>query len=105
MTSSIFESDLEKNAANYSQLSPLSFIERAASVYPQQPALIYNDRKFNWSEVYRRYRRFASALQKHGVGPDDTVALVLPNVSAMYEARFAIIKCSNPIDANGLEML
>jgi fatty-acyl-CoA synthase len=90
MGSSFYESDLEKNSANYSQLSPISYIERAASVYPKRVALIYNERQFNWSEVYRRCRRFASALQKHGVGPDDTVALMLPNVPAMYEAHFAV---------------
>ena len=56
-----FSADLDKNAANYSPLSPLTFIERAASVYPERPAIIYRGREQNWAETYRRCRRFASA--------------------------------------------
>lgn len=85
-----YASGLDKNAANYSPLSPISFIERAASVYPERCAIIYNDHRQNWSETYRRCRQFASALRKHGIEQDDTVALMLPNVPAMCEAHFAI---------------
>ncbi|MGD8384078.1 MAG: acyl-CoA synthetase [Lysobacterales bacterium] len=81
---------LDKNPANYSPLSPLTFIERAAAVYPARCALIYGEVRQSWAETYRRCRRFASALQQHGVEPGDTVALMLPNVPAMYEAHFAI---------------
>ena len=52
--------------------------------------LIYNDTRRSWAETYQRCRQFASALQNHGVGADDTVSLMLPNVPAMYEAHFAI---------------
>ncbi len=85
-----FSIDLDKNAANYSPLSPLTFIERAASVYPDRCAQIYGDLRYSWAETYRRCRRFGSALQQHGVQADDTVALMLPNVPAMFEAHYAI---------------
>ncbi|MBJ89769.1 MAG: acyl-CoA synthetase [Woeseia sp.] len=90
MPNSQYSIDLAKNSANYTALSPLTFIERAASVYPENCALIYNDQRQSWLDTYRRCCRFASALQQHGVATDDTVALMLPNVPAMYEANFAI---------------
>ena len=90
MSNSQYSTGLDKNAANYSPLSPLTFIERAAAVYPQRCALVYNEARRSWSETYRRCCRFASALRQHGVTTDDTVALMLPNVPAMYEAHFAI---------------
>jgi len=85
-----YSTDLDKNAANYSQLSPLTFIERAASVYPERVAQIYADKRYSWAETYRRCRRFASALQQRGIEADDTVALMLPNIPAMFEAHYAI---------------
>ncbi len=85
-----YETDLDKNAANFTQLSPLTFLERAAAVYPERCAQIYRERSVSWAETYARCRRFASALQKLGVGKDDSVALMLPNVPAMFEAHFAI---------------
>ncbi len=90
MPDSQYATDLDKNAANYSPLSPLTFIERAAAVYPERCALIYDEARRSWSETYRRCCRLASALRQHSVTTDDTVALVLPNVPAMYEAHFAI---------------
>ena len=90
MPNSQYTTDLDKNVANYAPLSPLTFIERAASVYPEHCALVYNESRRNWLETYRRCRRLAAALQRHGVNEDDTVALMLPNVPAMYEAHFAI---------------
>ena len=90
MPDSQYATDLDKNAANYTPLSPLTFIERAAAVYPERYALIYDEVQRSWSETYRRCCRFASALQQYGLAMDDTVALLLPNVPAMYEAHFAI---------------
>ncbi len=90
MTNSQYSTDLDKNAANFSPLSPLTFIERAAAVYPDRCALIYNEVRRSWSETYRRSCRLASALRQRGVTTDDTVALMLPNVPAMYEAHFAV---------------
>jgi len=85
-----YSSDLDKNAANYSALSPLTFIERAASVYPERIAVIYNDEQQTWAATYRRCRRLASALRQHGIKQDDTVAVMLPNIPAMLEIHFAI---------------
>ena len=90
MSNQQYSTDLDKNAANYSPLSPLTFIERAASVYPKRCALIYNDTRRSWFETYRRCRQFADALRQHGVAADDTVGLMLPNVPAIYDAHFAI---------------
>ncbi len=90
MSNSQYSTDLDKNAANYAPLSPLTFIERAAAVYPERCALVYDEMRRSWSDTYRRCRRFASALQQRGVTTDDTVALMLPNIPAMYEAHFAI---------------
>ena len=90
MTTSQYSSDLDANPANYTPLSPLTFLERAATVYPDHTALIYGDLRRDWAETYRRCRRFGAALAELGVGDDDTVALMLPNVPAMYEAHFAI---------------
>ena len=87
---SIFEQDLNKNKANYTPLSPLTFIERAASVYPQRIALVHGDRRQTWAETYSRCRRLASALQRKGIGLGDTVAAMLPNIPEMYEAHFGI---------------
>ena len=62
MTDSPFETDLDKNPANYVPLSPLSFIERSAAVYPDRPAIVHGNRLITWSEAYGRARRLASAL-------------------------------------------
>jgi fatty-acyl-CoA synthase len=85
-----FEAGLDRNPANYTPLSPLTFLERAAAVYPARIAQIYGERRLDWAETYRRCRRFASALRKLGVERDDSVALMLPNVPAMFEAHYAI---------------
>ena len=104
MSNSQYSTDLDKNAANYSPLSPLTFIERAASVYPERCAVVYNDTRRNWSETYHRCRRLAAALQQHGVTADDTVALLLPNVPAMYEAHFAIPMAGAVIHAMNIRL-
>ncbi len=90
MPDSPYSTDLDRNAANYVPLSPLTFIDRAASVYPERCAIVYGDIRRSWSETYTRCRRLAAALRKNGVAANDTVALMLPNVPAMYEAHFAI---------------
>jgi fatty-acyl-CoA synthase len=90
MAVSQYSCDLDANPANYTPLSPVTFLERAAAVYPDYTALIYGDLERSWAETYRRCRQFASALVQLGVGADDTVAVMLPNVPAMYEAHFAI---------------
>ena len=81
---------LEKTPANYTALSPLSFLAKAAAVYPERIALIHGQRRISWAETYTRCRRLASALQRRGIGAGDTVALMAPNVPATYEASFGV---------------
>ena len=81
---------LDKNAANYTPLSPLSLIARTAHVYPHRTAVIHGATRLTWSEVYARCRRLASALRQRGIGTGDTVAAMLPNIPAMYEAHFGV---------------
>ncbi len=81
---------LDKNAANYAPLTPLTFLERAAFVYPDRISIIHGDLKFSWKETYARSRRLASALRRRGIGVGDTVALMAPNIPAMYEAHFGV---------------
>jgi fatty-acyl-CoA synthase len=79
---------LERNAANYTPLTPVSFLAKAAFVYPEQVAVIHGAVRRKWKEVYERSRRLASALAKHGVKRGETVAAMLPNVPAMVELHF-----------------
>ncbi len=81
---------LDKNAANYVPLTPLSFLERSATVYPNHVSVVYEGRSFTWSETYERCRRFASYLARQGIGEGDTVAAMLPNVPVMNELHFAV---------------
>jgi fatty-acyl-CoA synthase len=88
--SSPFEQDLYRTPANYAPLTPLSFIERAASVYPERASVIHGARRFTWKETYARCRRLASALSKRGIGKGDTVAAMLANTPEMVECHFGV---------------
>jgi len=90
MAGNIFEQHLEKNAANYAPLTPLSFLERAAYVYPNRPSVIHGAQRYTWGETYARSRRLASALTKRGIGVGHTVAAMLPNTPPMYECHFGV---------------
>jgi fatty-acyl-CoA synthase len=81
---------LDKNAANYVPLTPVSFLARSATVYPNHTSVVYEDSRFTWGETYGRCRRFASYLSSKGISVGDTVAAMLPNVPAMYELHFAV---------------
>ena len=85
-----YDIGLDKNPANFVALSPLSFIKRTAAVYPDLPSVIYEGRRFTWSETYARCRRLASFLSRHGIRRGDTVAAMLPNIPAMAEAHFGV---------------
>ncbi|MDM0109596.1 acyl-CoA synthetase [Variovorax sp. J22R24] len=85
-----YEYGLDKNDANFVSLSPLSFLERSASVYPGHIALIYGTLRQTWRDTHSRCRRLASALVQRGIGAGDTVAVMLPNVPAMFEAHFGV---------------
>lgn len=86
----IYEQGLDKNPANFTPITPLLFLERSAQIYPQKIAVIHGKLRQTWAQTYERCRRLASALQKHGVGLGDTVAVMLPNTPPMVEAHFGI---------------
>ena len=86
----LYTKDLDKNPANFSPLSPLTFIERAAFVYPDRTAIVYEDIRRSWVQTYIRCKRLASALVNRGIEVGDTVAVMLPNVPAMIEAHFGV---------------
>ncbi len=97
--SSMFDRDLPRTEANYAPISPLSFIERTADVYPQRLAVVHGDLRRNWREVYARCRQLASALAQHGIGKGDTVAVMLPNTPPMVEAHFGVPMCGAVLNA------
>ncbi|TCS36546.1 fatty-acyl-CoA synthase [Paucimonas lemoignei] len=85
-----FDIGLDKNPANYTPLSPITFIERAAAVYPQRLATVHGAMRLTWSEQYRRVRQLASMLARNGIGKGDTVAVMLPNTPPMVDAHFGV---------------
>jgi len=85
-----YNEHLDRNAANFAPLSPLSFLERTATVYPDRLAIVHGDLRQTWGQTYRRCRQLASALRQAGVGKNDTVAVMLPNTPPMVEAHFGV---------------
>jgi len=85
-----FEKDLDKNPSNFIPLSPITFLERVKDIYPDQEALIYGDRKYSWKQTYNRCIRFASALEKHGIGLGDTVSVLAANTPELFEVHYSI---------------
>jgi fatty-acyl-CoA synthase len=94
-----YERGLERGAANYVPLTPLSFLARAASVYARKPAVIHGERVFSYAELYARTRRLASALRRRGIGRGDTVAVMAPNVPAMLEAHYGVPMAGGVLNA------
>ena len=87
---SIYDQDLPQTPANFAPMSPLSFIERTAEVYPSRLAVVHGSLRQDWANTYRRCRQLASALSQAGIGKNDTVAVMLPNTPPMVEAHFGI---------------
>ncbi|MBL4740550.1 MAG: AMP-binding protein, partial [Sneathiella sp.] len=87
---SVFETGLDITSANYDALSPLTFLERSASVYPNHTAMIHGDWSYTYSEFYLRCKKLASALSKRGIGLGDTVSVIAPNVPALLESHFGV---------------
>ena len=81
---------LARNLANFTALTPLSFLARAAAVYPDRRAVVYGEIHYTYSEFYARCRRLADALRRRGIGPGDTVAVLAPNIPALLEAHYGI---------------
>ena len=81
---------LDRNPANYVPLSPLGFLARAAAVHPQRLSVVHGSRRYCWAETYRRCRQLASALRRHGIGKNDTVAVMGANTPELFEAHFGV---------------
>ena len=94
-----YEQDLDRNPANYAPLTPLSFLARTAAIYPDRLAVVHGERRISWAESYRRCRRLASALQRHGIRPGDTVAVMAPNIPAAFEAHFGVAMAGAVLNA------
>jgi len=86
----LFDMSLDKNPANYVSLSPLTFLKRAADVYPNKIACIHGEQKITWADTYLRCLKLASALSKRGIKKGDTVSAMMPNIPAMFELHFAV---------------
>src|ERR1700722_9487434 len=87
---SMFDQDLDRRPANHVPLSPVSFLTRAARIYPNRVAVIHGERRFTYAQFLDRVRRLASALARAGVGKGDTVAIMAPNIPQMLEAHYAV---------------
>ena len=85
-----YDTNLDKNNANFVPLTPLSFLKRAKDIYPNYEALVYEDRKYTWSEIYKRCTKFASALEKIGISKGDTVSFLAFNTPEIFEAHYSV---------------
>src|ERR1044071_987181 len=90
MSTSPYDTDLDRNPANFQPLTPLTLLERAAAVFPDQLAIVHGPLRPNYREFYARTRRLASALTKRGIGRGDTVSAVLANTPAMLECHYGV---------------
>jgi len=93
MAKTPYDVDLDRNPANFQPLTPLGFLERAASVFPQHTAIIHGKLKRNYAEFYARARRLGSALEKRGLTRGDTVSVMLANTPAMLECHYGVPMC------------
>jgi fatty-acyl-CoA synthase len=90
MTPTAYDIDLDRNPANHQPLTPLTFLERTASVYPDQVAILHGRLRRSYRDFYARTRRLASALAARGIGRGDTVAVMLANTPAMLECHYGV---------------
>ena len=86
----IYDTDLDQVGANYVPLTPLSFLQRSSTVYPDKTAVIHGDQRYSYHEFADRCRRLAGALAAHGIGRGDTVSVMAPNIPAMLEAHYGV---------------
>jgi len=87
---SAYDRDLDRNAANYQPLTPISYLERAATVFPDAIAIVHGKARTTYADFYTRSRRLASALRKRGVKKNDTVAVMLANTPPMLEVHYGV---------------
>ena len=90
MTVNPYEHQLEKNPANYQPLSPLTFLERSAAVYPRHVAVVHGQTRITYAELYDRARRLGCALAQRYIGPGDTVSVMLANTPPMLDAHYGV---------------
>jgi fatty-acyl-CoA synthase len=85
-----YDTDLDRNPANFQPLTPLSFLARAAEVYPDATAIVHAARSWNYRQFYARARQLGSALARRGIKRGDTVSVMLANTPAMVEAHYGV---------------
>jgi fatty-acyl-CoA synthase len=90
MAKTPYDTDLDRNPANHQPLTPLGFLERSASVFPNHTAIIHGPLRRTYAEFYARTRRLASALARHGIGRGDTVSVFLANTPPMLECHYGV---------------
>ena len=93
MSTTPYDSDLAKNAANYQPLTPLGFLQRAANVFPDHTAIVHGELKTSYREYYARAVKLASALNRSGIAKNDTVSVMLANTPPMLEAHYGVPMC------------
>ena len=86
----LYDTDLDRGPANYTPLSPLSFLRRSRDVYPDHTSVIYGQRRYTWAQTYERCVRLADALRRRGIRRGDTVAVLAANLPEMFEAHFGV---------------
>jgi fatty-acyl-CoA synthase len=99
MTKTIYDTDLDRNPANFQPLTPLTLLERAAAVFPAHTAIIHGPLRRTYAEFYARSRRLASALARRGIKRGDTVSAMLPNTPAMLEAHYGVPMAQGVLNA------
>ena len=101
MSKSPYDTDLDKTPANFQALTPLTFLDRAAGIFPDHTAIIHGSQRVSYEEFYARARKLASALEKNGISKGDTVSVMLANTPPMLEAHYgvpmtgAVLNCLN----------
>ena len=90
LTENPYQTDLDRNPANYEPLTPLTFLQRSAEVYPEKIAIVHGDLTYNYRDFYNRSRQLASALKARGLGIGDTVAIMAPNIPAVLETHYGV---------------
>jgi fatty-acyl-CoA synthase len=93
-----YDTDLDRNPANFQPLTPLTFLERAAAVYPDHTAVIHGKLRRSYADLYARTRRLASALARRGIGRGDTVSVLAANTPAMLEAHYGVPMCGGVLN-------
>jgi len=103
-TPSMFDAHLDRVAANYQPLTPLTFLRRAAYVYPDKTAVIHGDRRISYGDFYARARRLASALSRRGIGKGDTVSVMASNIPAMLDAHYGVAMLGAVLNALNIRL-